>query len=174
MQALITLVRPFLLIVAHRAGPEHLPASRFLLALVVAGHISIYLAGMLALDVAPPRAVMLPFLDAATQAAFFSALLMGLGLQERLLQTLTAVFGADIVLNTVSVPLALFGTAEPGAPGASVIALVTIVVMLWSLGVKGHILRHAAGFPYFVGVAIALGFFVGFLALDIALYGTPS
>lgn len=171
MQAFITLTKPFLSIAAQRAGPEVLPKSQFLLTLIVGTHIVVYFAGMRALDAAPGRAVSLALLDTVTQCVFFSALLLIMGFRARLVQTLTAVFGADIVLNLVSLPLAMMSAANP--PEMSFPVLASILVLLWSLGVKGHILQRAVGVPYFVGVVSAAGFLVAFYVLDFAFYGAP-
>ena len=84
MHALITLASPFIRIVAHRAGPQHLPASRFLLGLVIVLHVAVYYAAMLVLDVPAPRSVALPVVDTIVQGILFSALLLFLGLQARL------------------------------------------------------------------------------------------
>ncbi|MDH3646314.1 MAG: hypothetical protein OER80_06040 [Gammaproteobacteria bacterium] len=174
MQALITLIYPFLSIVAHRAGPEDLPRSSFLLGLVVVAHIAIYFAGMILLDVTAPRTLALPLLDTLTQLMFFSALLAGMGLQARLPQTLTAVFGADVLLNSLSVPVAMMVPETSESFTDNLPALAAIGILLWSLGVKGHILHRAVGFPYFVGVLIALGFYIALLVLDTTLFGVPS
>ena len=172
MQTLITVIRPFLYIVAQRVGPDVLPRSRFLLTLVIATHIVVYYLGMIALEAAPERVLSMPVLDTVTQSAFFSALLLAMGLQDRLIQTLTAVFGADVVLNLISVPLALMPSSD--SPELSFPVLASILVLLWSLGVKGHILHRATGFPYFVGVLISAGFFIAFLWLDTAIFGVPT
>lgn len=174
MHALITLTLPFIQIIAHRAGPQHLPASRFLLALVIVLHIAVYYAAMLILDVPAPRSFALPMVDTIVQGVLFSALLMFLGLQARVLQTLTAVFGADVLLNLLQLPLAVIGPLSSDSPVALISLLSLIALALWSLGVKGHILRHAAGFPYFVGVALALAFLIGFLAIEQALLGSAA
>lgn len=174
MHALIALTLPFVQIVAHRAGPQHLPASRFLLGLVIVLHVAVYYAAMLILEVPAPRAVALPFVDTIVQGVFFSGLLLFLGLQERLLQTLTAVFGADVLLNLLQLPLAVIGPLSSGSPAAIISLLLLIALALWALGVKGHILRHSAGLPYFVGVALALAFLIGFLAIEQALFGVAA
>ena len=174
MHALITLISPFIQIVAHRAGPQHLPASRFLLGMVIVFHIAVYYAAMLILDVPAPRSVALPVVDTLVQGVLFSALLLFLGLQARVLQTLTAVFGADVLLNLLQLPLAVIGPLSSGSPAAIISLLLLIALALWSLGVKGHILHHAAGLPYFVGVALALAFLVSFLAIEQALLGSAA
>lgn len=172
MQALITFLKPFFLIVAHRVGPDVLPRSGFLLGLVIVMHILVYYLGLLVMDTTPGRTLVMPLLDTATQYAFFSVLVVGAGLRERLVQTLTAVFGADVMLNLISLPLAMAPVADP--PALTLPVLASVIVLFWSLGVKGHILHRALGFPYFVGVLIACGFLIAFLALDSAIFGAPA
>lgn len=174
MHALITLAMPFARIVAHRAGPQHLPASGFLLGLVVLLHVAVYYVAMWILEVEPVRAATLPLLDTVTQGALFAGLLALLGVPERMLQTLTAVFGADVLLNLLQLPLAIIGPISAESPAATLSLLALIALALWSLGVKGHILRHAAGLPYFLGVAIALAFLAGFLAIEYAIFGAAT
>jgi hypothetical protein len=172
MQTLITLLKPFLLIVAQRVGPDVLPRSGFLLGLVIVTHMTVYYLGLLALDTSPQRTFAMPLLDTVTQYAFFSILVIGAGLRERLVQTLTAVFGADVVLNLIALPLAMVPVSDP--PELTFPVLASIIVLLWSLGVKGHILNRALGLPYFVGVLISAGFLIAFLSLNSAIFGASA
>ncbi len=174
MRTLLALVSPFAAIAAHRAGPQHLPRSAFLLALVIVVHFLVYLLGMKVLGTPAPRFFVLPLLDTVAQAGFFALLLSAAGFRDRLTQTLTAVFGADALLNVLSVILAMASNASGEAAVGILPAIAALVVMLWSLGVKGHILMHAAGFPYFVGVSLALGMFVFVIAVDYSIFGPPA
>ena len=171
MNALLTLVRPFVSILAHRDGPEDLPASQFLLGLVIVAHVSVYFVALTLLKADSARLYGMPFIDTAAQIVFFAGLLSAMGLKARILQTLTAAFGADALLNALIVPIALAinstGTESSLAP---VLSLALLAIMLWSLGVKGHILHRAVGFPYVVGVVIALGFVIVMISLERALF----
>ena len=127
---------------------------------------------MIVLDASPERTLSMPLLDTVTQYAFFSILLVSMQQRDRLVQTLTAVFGADVVLNLVSLPLAMIPESEP--PELTFPLLASLVLLLWSISVKGHILHRAVGFPYVVGVIVSAGFFIVFLFIDSAIYGVPS
>jgi len=172
MQALITLLMPFVSIVAQRGGPENLPKSQFLLTLVITTHIVVSYLVLFAFDSEFSRVAALPLLDTVAQSAFFAALLLGMGLGTRLTQTLTAAFGADVLLNLVLLPLSVFPTSD--TPELTFPAIAIIFLLLWSLGIKGHILHRAIGVPYFVGVIISAGFFVAFYWLDMALFGAAT
>lgn len=172
MQTLIAILKPFLLIVAQRVGPDVLPRSQFLLVVVIAANIAVSWLVLDLLNIEPARRIIIPFLDAATQCLLISVLLLSMKLGNRLVQTLIAAYGADMILNLVSLPLALVPASDP--PRLTLPVLASVVVLFWSLGVKGHILHRAAGFPYFVGVLIAAGFFIAFLFLDSAIFGTPA
>lgn len=165
-------MRPFVGIVAHRVGPEILPASRLLLGVVFAIHMLIYMLDLYVLDTRGPRLLALPLLDASAQVLFFGGLLTVMGFPQRVLQTLTAAFGTDLVLELIYLPLAFASQAGAGSGIAALSALGALLLLLWSLAVKGHILERATGLPYFVGVTIALGFSLALYALDVVLYGT--
>lgn len=170
MNALVTLVRPFVRIVAHQLGPDALPPSRLLLGLVITLHLAIYTLDLWVLDAAGPRLVALPLLDVVAQSLFFGVLLMAMGWAARVLQTLIAVFGADLVLGMLYLPVALGAQAGPATAAGALASIAALGLLLLSLGVKGHILNRATGLPYVVGVVLAMGLTLTLLALDRALF----
>lgn len=172
MNALVTLIRPFVDIVAHRVGPDVLPASRFLLGLVVVLHLAVYVLDLYLVDTRGTRLIAMPLLDTLAQSAFFAVLLFFMGFPQRILQTLTAAFGADLVFELAYVPVALATSAGADSPIGAIAGLGALVLLLWSLAVKGHILERASGLPYVVGVTIALAFTLGLYALDLRLFGS--
>ncbi len=170
MNALLTLVRPFVGILAHRVGPDSLPASQFLLGLVIVAHVLVNVAILAVTNADSARLAAMPLIGTVAQAAFFSVLLSAMGFTARIVQTLTAMFGVDVLLGSLLVPIVL-GLAAPGASAiAPVLSLAVIALMLWSLAVKGHILQRAVGLPYFVGVIIALAFSIAMLGLERTLF----
>ena len=171
MNALLTLVRPFVAILAHREGPEDLPASQFLLGLVIACHLVVSAMVVSVSNGGDVRVYAMPLIGTVAQFAFFAMLLSVMGFRSRILQTLIAVFGTDVLLNGIVVPMALAsGTPDAPSPLAPLLSLAMIVVMLWSLAVKGHILQRAVGLPYFVGVIISLAFAIALMSVGHALF----
>lgn len=148
-----------------------MPASRMLLGLILVLHLAVYIFDLYLVDTRGSRLIAMPLLDTLAQFAFFGVLLLAMGFPGRILQTLTAVFGADLVLEIAYVPIALASTAGSESLVGALGGLGALVLLLWSLAVKGHILERATGLPYFVGVTIALGFTLGLFALDTKLFG---
>lgn len=173
MRFLIALASPLVSILAHRAGPETLPASRLLLSLVIAAHLAIYYLSMFAIYDGGSRRIVLPVLDTAVSAVLFALVLYGFRVGARLVQTLTAVFGTELLLNLVLYPVLVASRGVGGSAGAPLL-LIVLGVLLWSLSVRGHILRRATGMSYYLGVTVALLFFLFFYMLDLTLFGQES
>lgn len=171
MNALLTLVRPFAVILAHRAGPDSLPASQFLLGLVIVCHVIVYAVAMSVANADGARLIGMPLIDTAAQAIFFAVLLSAMGLSGRIVQTLTAAFGVDVLLYGLVLPILLaINVADAASLSGLLLSLTYFAIILWSLSVKGYILQRSAGFPYFVGVIIALAFALVLMMVDQALF----
>ena len=166
------MIRLFLDIVAHRKGPQDVPAdgsvlARALAAYLVFGAASLWPSmsgiGVLARYVA---------LDVGLVVLVFGGVLAAARRLDRVPQTLAALFGTGALLSAASLPfvwLAAGATAEAGNPGGDtavlVAAMALLVLLLASLLVTGHILRHALDWPYPAGVLGAVMYFALTLAL---------
>ena len=154
-----TIISPFLHLCIFRIGPQNLPTSLLLLSIVLAGYTASEVVGFM---------VYRPSHEALLAGLLGTVLLTGLTIsvlciqrhQTRLIQTLTALFGALTVLNVLELPLTSWllsahtsGTAE-GAP-----LLLLMMLIGWSLTVQGNILRHALSTPLFMGLMISMFFF---------------
>ena len=162
------MIRLFLDIAMHRKGPQDVPARQgvFLQALaayLLAGGIVLWpssdsmrqLLGQLALDLVLMVAVCAGLLALARRSA-------------RLGQTLAALFGTGALLSAAALPFVwLLATAlgESGAlpdtipPAAALSSLALFGLLLASLLVTGHILRHALDWSYAGGVLAATAYF---------------
>lgn len=171
MSAVLALLVPFLSIISHRAGPDVLPASRFLLGLVIFTHLMIYALGMYLGHAPPIEIISMPLIDMLAQVLFFSVLLGIAGFKARTLQTLIAAFGVDIIFNSVLLPVAWAMPEGGGVALPPLLSFFALAVLLWSIAVKGHIVHRAIGVPYFVAVLIALGFVVALYVAGQKLFG---
>lgn len=162
------LIRAFFDITLRRRGPEDLPASGFLLGLVLGCYALVSGLGVAvyARSVADFSAQLA--LDLALFFGFFVLLLALYRRTGRLLQTLTALLGTGAMLSAIALPLLLWlRTEDPETPGAGVPALGMYLLVLWSLMVTGHILHRALEIPFVGGMVLALGYFT----LNIAAFG---
>lgn len=154
-----TLVRPFVEICVFRRGPQALPDSIFLLAIALVAHtvMSILLSAV-TLDVW--NAFLAGITDTLLVSALTGSLLYLHRLKARIVQTITAMTGTGAIITLVAIPLFtwLHGAQQSGA-GSPIAALLVLGLIAWSLGVSGHILRHALSIPYILGIVIAFAFF---------------
>ena len=83
---------------------------------------------------------------------------------ERLTQTLTALAGSLALLDLIALPITSWWQQVHDSGVANPLpALLLLAVLGWNLGVVGHVLRHALGIAWFMGIAIALAFYLLFM-----------
>lgn len=149
------LLKVFLDICLLRKGPQDVPASMFLLGLVVAAHWA--LGVVFSLFTLPP-------LHAALSGLIGTLLLLGMvqGLlalhrkPARLLQTATALAGVEILLGLIALPFSawvFWWESDRLVP-----SLISLTIIVWSVVVASHILRHALGVTQAVAVLFALSY----------------
>lgn len=164
------LIRLFFDIAMHRRGPQDVPAQQgaFLFALaayLVAG-------GAVLWPTASGTREMFGqlMLDLVLMVAVCAALLALTGRAARLGQTLAALFGTGALLSAAALPFVwllavTLGGAEPMPetipPAAALSSIALFGLLLASLLVTGHILRHALDWSYAVGVLAATAYFAG-------------
>ncbi len=159
MPPLLALLHPFWEICLLRRGPQDLPASPFLVYLALGAHAAVVVLQALAVH-SPLPALLSGVTDTAVLAALTATLLLAGRLRERIPQTLSALAGSGALIGVLAlVPtwwwfFAQQGGSQPGGPWLLLLALV-----LWSLVVMGHVLRHALSTNLFVGLALAAVFY---------------
>ncbi|MEO6696545.1 MAG: hypothetical protein ABIN45_00890 [Gammaproteobacteria bacterium] len=138
-----------------RAGPQDLPTSPPLLTV----SLFAYIATSIALGVATQSfgsAVLYGLADTLTLAVLTYSLLMVRRLPQRLTQTLSALAGTGAVIGLFALPLVLVQNAAQ---------VLLLLIMLWSLTVTGHILRHALNVSLPMGILASMGYLLASLAL---------
>jgi hypothetical protein len=167
---LLALFAAFVDIIMHRRGPEDLPASRFLLLLVLLLYLLVGLA-VLRVSESWPRATAILALDASLYLIFIRLLLIASGVPLRFLQTTIALLGVAALFNLAALPFLLWlETAQdngvlPFFPYASL-----VVLLLWSLDVSAFILARAMSRAYVASVAIVIGYFLFSLLVRAAVF----
>jgi hypothetical protein len=87
------------------------------------------------------------------------ALLLWLtGYRARIVQTLTALAGSGFILSLLAMPLLLLMSGMQS--NTSLLALLLLILNLWSLLVMAHILRHALSVGFMLAGVLAFGYFV--------------
>ncbi len=148
-------------VVAMRQGPEDVPFSRELMLLAIAASLGLGLASRLA--VSPTLWLSLlgvAALTVALEVLMLSSLLAFKGLGNRFVQSLTAIYGAETLLGLLGLPLiALYLAAGPESPLLGIGFLLELLLLGWSLGVRGFIYHRALNVSIFQGNMLSMALF---------------
>jgi hypothetical protein len=77
---------------------------------------------------------------------------------NRAVKTLTAIAGTGVIFTVAVIPLVLALPAQPSEQG-SIFSLLLLGIVLWNMGVLGHILSNALSFPFWAGIGVAIMYF---------------
>jgi hypothetical protein len=159
-----------------RKGPEDLPVSVNLLILVVVASV---VPDVLLLGILPApftgSPVALIAIGIATTLLWYAMILRMAGRPERFLQTLTAIFGFQLVMAPLLVFSGWFFVAYQQDPTWQLpAALLRLAAEMWALVVLVRILRSATAWPTFSCVVLALaGELLAFLIVA-SLFPQPA
>ncbi len=156
MQAipLLTVIQYFWQLCMLRAHPGQVPTAGWFVALVVLINLGLSIAlSKLINDIDTLRITTAIIVQLATFAALLWSGLYLRELPQRFTATLTAWLGCDTVITAVigAVLAVLSRINENAASGA------ILVLLVWSLAVGAHIVRHAFNVSMGFGVVIAIG-----------------
>ena len=154
MRALLDL---FLDICLFRKAPQDVPSSRALLRLCLLAYAG---SGLLVLLIGAPAQVAL--LQMLLDLALLSGLLyLGLSARRhanRFEQTLSALTGSGSLLGLLALPLLFWLSGQPRGDAAALPSMLLLLLMVWSIAVMAHILRHAFEIPIWLGAVLALAY----------------
>ena len=155
------LLNQFWMICLLRSGPQDLPAAYPLLKLTLFAYglsgLVFLLGGVGNLNL--PQAALLVVVDIALLAVLTYLVLHAVHHLPRFTQTLTALAGTGALLQLIALPLGVWFTwAEAAGASGQFPALLWLLLMIWSLTITGHILRHALSVSFGIGVLCALGY----------------
>ncbi len=164
------LVNPFVQIALLRKRPQDLPGSRLLLALALGAHVVLGCA-VFAFRLAPGEAVAAALVSTALLVVMVVSLLYINRVVTRATQTMTALAGADVVIGVTALPVMawMHGNAD-AAQASGLPGLLFLVLLFWNFAASGHVLRHALGSPFPVGIVVALVFYVLTLNVLVSLF----
>lgn len=148
------LLDAFWKICIFRLNPQDLPTSTALLYLSALLY-ALLNAVVASLNLSLGPALMSAVVDVLLITGLTWLVLWVRDLGPRFSQTVTALMGTGAIIGLVAMPLVWWQT-QVGLQGSLIPSFLMLCVLLWSLAVVGHILRHALNTPLFVGVLIAV------------------
>lgn len=145
------LIMLFFRIALFKQGPQDLPASPWVLRLVLPVYLAVnYLALML--NGTASTAVLQLGADLAMMTGFIWPMLYFAGKASRFQQTLSAMVGTDAVISFAAIPAIASLNSQP----SDLAYLLMLAMMVWHWLVNGHILRNALDRSWFFGLGLAL------------------
>jgi hypothetical protein len=136
-----------------RAAPQDLPSSSPLLGVVFVINALIGTLLMATTELGPGLALVESLFELALMLGVLRTALFLRGHPARFNQGATAVMGSSILMSLLALPLLAGGVASGGENGGGVMLLLGLVV--WSVVILGHILRHTFDLTPGQGVAVA-------------------
>jgi hypothetical protein len=155
------LLKLFIDICRLQAKPQDVPASNALLLLTIALALVSGMASISSSVHGVIEIVAISLMDVALTLTLLYLFLNLTNLSSRLMQAATAMFGTGTVINLVSLPVMWMMNSSPENPGFQLLgALFYFGLLIWSLVIMGHILRHSFNLPLTGGILIAIGYFL--------------
>jgi hypothetical protein len=154
MSALFNL---FLDICLFRKGPQDLPASLPLLKTCL---LAYGLSGLLVLMIGAPVPVALLqiLLDMVLLGGLLYLALILYRHPKRFEQTLSALTGTGTLMGLLALPLMSWIAHKGAGDGGELPSMLLLGLMVWSVAIMAHILRHAFNTSVWAGALYALGY----------------
>jgi hypothetical protein len=139
-----------------RAAPQELPASSAVFQLALVANVLVGLLLIAGARMGPLLSLMESLLEVGLMLAVLRAGLYWRRLLPRFQQTATAIMGSSALLGLVALPMLSLTNSGDG-DAATFSGLLLVLLLLWSVVVLGHIVRHA------FNLALGQGILVGVL-----------
>ena len=155
---MLRLILVILGITVHRRGPDELPASPFLLLLLLAASELAQLV-TLRIAAAPDDAILVMLFAVVLDFLFVWAVLVVFERRQRFWQTMNAFLGAGVVLNALSALLVAWNHSLQAPVDTTTLPEVLLqLLQVWSVDIGGFLLSRSINRHYAFGVVIMLGY----------------
>lgn len=161
-----------------RRGPDSLPTSTVLMAVVIALYI-VLSAILTSLIPTAPRLLPLQIaVGTLVTLLCFDLAFRATRKRERFVQTMTGVFGVNAVFLPALLPMELsllpfIEKPDPANPPPYALFVLTLFVEIWLIVVQVRIVRAAFEWPYFASIAFFFGERLAGVVIFMLLFGAP-
>ncbi len=152
-----------------RAAPQDLPGSSALLGVIFVINASIGTLLMATTKLGPGLALVESVFELGLMLGVLRIALFLRGHPDRFNQSATAVMGSGILMSLLALPLLAGGVASGGEVGEGGVMLL-LGMVVWSVVILGHILRHTFDLTPGQGVAVAAFYSLASYQLTTSLF----
>jgi hypothetical protein len=164
---MLRLAKAFWDLALWRITPAQLPASRFLLALVMSAVVLLEALGALLPPAQTDRIVSRAALSLAMPLVWIWIILYVTRHRQRFLQTAIALLGVGVLAQLVLYPLgSLLDVIGMDHPAAIPLGLLSFAGLVWYVVACAHIWRAALDSGITLGLAISIGYLVLSVGLE--------
>ena len=153
----LPLLRTLFDIVLLRKGPEAIPRSNILFAMIVVFWLLSSLSVLSLIEQYDEQDFITGLFTALIGLVCYGVTVVMAGFPGRVLQTLSAVLGCGALISFVFV--AEFVLFTPFL-GQTITGIVAQLILLWSVPVEGHIIARAINRHWYIGIVIAIVVFI--------------
>lgn len=155
---------PFLEISLLRKPPQNIPQSSRLLQsslimYVVLGIINASLHHSLV------NAIFIALVDLLMLFVLLYLWLMIFGLQNRWMQTVTALCGAGCIIGLIAIPVSLLGQQDWSSSGLVIMIFLQVFLFVWNISLYSYVFKHAFSTHIMVAACMAVFYYLFFLSL---------
>jgi hypothetical protein len=166
-------------IVLLRAGPETLPASKGLLAVVIAVNVAVSAAVTTVMPTAPQSWPLQLLVGTIVTVLWFQLAFALANKPERFLQTATAIFATTTLFLPALIPLVTallpyLDKPDPAVDPPAALSILCALLAIWLLIVQVRIVRAAFEWPYFAAIIFIFGLNFASALVYGVLFGVPS
>ena len=156
-KTVLVLLKTYLDMIALRKGPDAIPASWLVVYVSLALLATAWFVQIALLDNVGEGRAWPALAGYALALSFYSSVIVLFGFPRRVKQALASIIACGSILAVVAVAelTLLSPLLGPGVAGP-----LSTLIWYWSVPVKGHIMAHAIGQHWFVGVTIAIAAFI--------------
>jgi hypothetical protein len=165
-------------IVLLRRGPDALPASPFLLGIVVAVNLVVSAFMTVVMPLAPESWALKLLLGTALTVLWYHVAFALVHKRERFAQTLIAIFGTSTLFIPVLYPLVTtlmpyMVKSDPVVPAPSALTILCALVALWLLIIQVRIVHAAFEWPYLAAILFIFAQNIASMFIFAILFGNP-
>jgi hypothetical protein len=151
-----SLIKTLFDITLLRKGPDDLPGSFVLLAMIIVLWLFSGLVGVVLIETFSEADFLLGLFSGMVGILCFAAVVVLSGYPARLLQTVSAIIGCGSLISIAVVAEYVLLKSFLGEQPAGIIAT---LIVFWSVPVKGHIIARAIDRHWYLGIVIAIAVF---------------
>jgi hypothetical protein len=154
------LIQSFWEICLLQKAPQDIPYSRGLLFLLLPVN---FLVGTLylvfsSLEVGLGSILLFASIHMLFFLGSLSVLMLLMGYAARIVQTLVALLGTDIIITLLAMPVVM--AINNASELAGYFGIILLLLITWNLVIMAHILRHALSVSFLLAGLIAFGYFM--------------